>query len=345
VKALGASDFDPELGSNHLIRSFVTLVPARGRTSEPCVPCLAFCSSKPFRAVTRRRRAVTRLRLEATDSWRPRSSRTSATARTSVKWIRRRDPNLIDIQKSSYDKFLQSDISPRERREIGLESVFRSVFPIKDFDGTSELVYVSYNLEKPKYDVDECRQRGMTTPLRSRSRPSSCLRHPRGWRAHRARHQGARVYFGEIPLMTETARSSSTDRARRRLPAPPEPGRLLRPRQGQDPLERQAALFARVIPYSARGSTSNSTTKTSSTAHRPAPEDARHGAAPRSRLQHADLLNYFYSTEAVYLEKAASSPRASSTTFCRASAPPATSRWQRVVVRKNTSSPAPPSRS
>ena len=71
-------------------------------------------------------------------------------------------PNLIDIQKSSYDKFLQSELSPRERREIGLESVFRSVFPIKDFDGTSELVYVSYNLERPKYDVDECRQRGMT---------------------------------------------------------------------------------------------------------------------------------------------------------------------------------------
>jgi DNA-directed RNA polymerase subunit beta len=40
--------------------------------------------------------------------------------------------------------------------------VFRSVFPIKDFNGTSELVFVSYNLEKPKYDVDECRQRGMT---------------------------------------------------------------------------------------------------------------------------------------------------------------------------------------
>jgi DNA-directed RNA polymerase subunit beta len=59
-------------------------------------------------------------------------------------------PNLIDIQKSSYDKFLQSDVGPRERKEIGLESVFRSVFPIKDFDGTSELVYVSYNLEKPK---------------------------------------------------------------------------------------------------------------------------------------------------------------------------------------------------
>ncbi|MCA9629560.1 MAG: hypothetical protein KC766_17920, partial [Myxococcales bacterium] len=61
-------------------------------------------------------------------------------------------PNLIDIQKSSYDKFLQSDVTPRERDLIGLQSVFKSVFPIKDFDGTSELEFVSYNLEKPKYD-------------------------------------------------------------------------------------------------------------------------------------------------------------------------------------------------
>ncbi|MCS6901785.1 MAG: hypothetical protein RMJ98_19075, partial [Myxococcales bacterium] len=66
-------------------------------------------------------------------------------------------PNLIDIQKSSYDKFLQANKPPHEREEVGLQAVFRSVFPIKDFNGTSELVFVSYNLEKPKYDVEECR--------------------------------------------------------------------------------------------------------------------------------------------------------------------------------------------
>src|ERR1041384_6373761 len=54
-------------------------------------------------------------------------------------------PNLIDIQKSSYDKFLQMNVPPSERQEIGLQAVFRSVFPIKDFNGTSELVFVSYN--------------------------------------------------------------------------------------------------------------------------------------------------------------------------------------------------------
>src|SRR4051812_16666345 len=71
-------------------------------------------------------------------------------------------PNLIDIQKSSYDKFLQTTRPAHEREDVGLQAVFRSVFPIKDFNGTSELVFVSYNLERPKYDVEECRQRGMT---------------------------------------------------------------------------------------------------------------------------------------------------------------------------------------
>src|SRR5450631_108741 len=114
-------------------------------------------------------------------------------------------PNLIDIQKSSYDKFLQSDTSPRERKEIGLEEVFRSVFPIKDFDGTSELVYVSYNLEKPKYDVDECRQRGMTFAA-----PIKVIVRLVVWDTNEETgSQSIRdvkeqeVFFGEIPLMTE----------------------------------------------------------------------------------------------------------------------------------------------
>src|SRR5690606_40227353 len=71
-------------------------------------------------------------------------------------------PNLIDIQKRSYDKFLQSDVPQDQRQEIGLQGVFNSVFPIRDFNGTSELVFDGYNLERPKYDVEECRQRGMT---------------------------------------------------------------------------------------------------------------------------------------------------------------------------------------
>src|ERR1043165_9875938 len=71
-------------------------------------------------------------------------------------------PNLIDIQMKSYEKFLQAAVAANERQDYGLQGVFRSVFPIRDFNGTSELVFVGYTLEKPKYDVDECRQRGMT---------------------------------------------------------------------------------------------------------------------------------------------------------------------------------------
>ena len=71
-------------------------------------------------------------------------------------------PNLIEVQKASYDQFLQVDKPEKGRMEEGLEAVFRSVFPISDFAGTALLEFVSYEFEQPKYDVEECRQRGMT---------------------------------------------------------------------------------------------------------------------------------------------------------------------------------------
>src|SRR3974377_1068226 len=71
-------------------------------------------------------------------------------------------PNLINIQKQSYEKFLQADVAPDKREDVGLQGVFKSVFPIRDFNETSSLEFVSYNLEKPKYDVDECHQRART---------------------------------------------------------------------------------------------------------------------------------------------------------------------------------------
>src|ERR1700675_359003 len=71
-------------------------------------------------------------------------------------------PNLIEIQKRSYEEFLQRSIPPTERRESGLQGVFRSVFPIKDFNETASLEFVSYSLGEPKYSVEECHERGMT---------------------------------------------------------------------------------------------------------------------------------------------------------------------------------------
>jgi DNA-directed RNA polymerase subunit beta len=71
-------------------------------------------------------------------------------------------PNLIEVQKASYDYFLQVDEPEKGRVEDGLQAVFQSVFPISDFAETAMLEFVRYEFEAPKYDVDECRQRGMT---------------------------------------------------------------------------------------------------------------------------------------------------------------------------------------
>jgi DNA-directed RNA polymerase subunit beta len=71
-------------------------------------------------------------------------------------------PNLIEVQKASYDQFLMVDEPKGGRADEGLQSVFKSVFPISDFSQTSMLEFVKYEFEQPKYDVDECRQRGMT---------------------------------------------------------------------------------------------------------------------------------------------------------------------------------------
>jgi DNA-directed RNA polymerase subunit beta len=114
-------------------------------------------------------------------------------------------PNLINIQKQSYEKFLQADIAPEKRSDVGLQGVFKSVFPIRDFNETSSLEFVSYNLERPKYDVDECHQRGMTY-----SAPIKVVVRLVVW--DKDEETGAQsirdvkeqeVYFGEIPLMTE----------------------------------------------------------------------------------------------------------------------------------------------
>lgn len=71
-------------------------------------------------------------------------------------------PNLIEVQKQSYDQFLMVDEPEGGRGDEGLQAVFNSVFPISDFSGTSMLEFVRYDFDPPKYDVEECRQRDMT---------------------------------------------------------------------------------------------------------------------------------------------------------------------------------------
>ena len=71
-------------------------------------------------------------------------------------------PNLIDVQRASYEAFLQMGVDPDVRSQAGLQEVFKSVFPIDDFAGRGRLEFVQYELEEPKYDVEECMQRGLT---------------------------------------------------------------------------------------------------------------------------------------------------------------------------------------
>jgi len=71
-------------------------------------------------------------------------------------------PNLIEVQKSSYDLFLNSGDAEKPLDGEGLMGTFQSVFPIKDFNETAVLEFVKYDLEKPKYDIEECQNRDMT---------------------------------------------------------------------------------------------------------------------------------------------------------------------------------------
>jgi len=164
-------------------------------------------------------------------------------------------PNLIAIQRKSYERFLQADVPPDKREDIGLQRVFKSVFPIKDYNNTASLEFVSYELGTPKYDVDECRDRGMTwaAPLRvtiqlvlwdtdaeSGARTLSALKEDV-------------VYFGEIPLMTDkgTFMINGTERVIvSQLHR--SPGVFFDHDDGKGHISGKLLYSARVIPY--RGS-------------------------------------------------------------------------------------------
>ncbi len=114
-------------------------------------------------------------------------------------------PNLIEIQRRSYEKFLQADISSEERTDTGAQGVFRSVFPIKDFSGTAELAFVSYVIGEPKYDVEECHQRGMTfsAPLKVTVQLITYDVDEDTQAKTLKDIKEQEVYFGEIPMMTD----------------------------------------------------------------------------------------------------------------------------------------------
>ncbi|MFC7396484.1 DNA-directed RNA polymerase subunit beta [Chelatococcus sp. GCM10030263] len=114
-------------------------------------------------------------------------------------------PNLIEVQKASYDQFLMVEEPKGGRPEEGLQSVFKSVFPISDFSGSALLEFVKYTFELPKYDVDECRQRGMTfaAPLKVTLRLIVFdVDEDTGSRSVKDIKEQD-VYMGDMPLMTD----------------------------------------------------------------------------------------------------------------------------------------------
>src|ERR1700741_1164090 len=215
-------------------------------------------------------------------------------------------PNLIDIQKRSYDEFLQADAAPEARKDLGLQGVFKSVFPIKDFNETASLEFVGYSLGTPKYDVEECHQRGMTfaAPLKVTIQlviwdidQQSNVRAIKNVKEQE-------VYFGEIPLMTTngTFMVNGTERVIvSQLHR--SPGVFFDHDKGKTHASGKLLYSARIIPY--RGSWIDFEFD---------PRDILFVRIDRRRKFHAtvllralgmtteDLLNYFYRKDTIILD-------------------------------------------
>ncbi|MEQ9652235.1 MAG: DNA-directed RNA polymerase subunit beta [Sandaracinaceae bacterium] len=215
-------------------------------------------------------------------------------------------PNLIDIQKKSYEKFLQANVPPHERVDIGLQNVFKSVFPIRDFNGTSELMFVGYTLERPKYDVDECIQRGMTYAAPIKVTIQLIIYDTGGDSSEKTVRdiKEQEVYFGEIPLMTEngTFIINGTERVVvSQLHR--SPGVFFDHDKGKTHSSGKLLYQARVIPY--RGSWLDFEFD---------PKDLLYVRIDRRRKMHAtvllkalgyttgELLKFYYDTETIFVD-------------------------------------------
>ncbi len=114
-------------------------------------------------------------------------------------------PYLLELQKSSFERFLQMNKKPEERKDIGLQAALKSIFPIKNYDETASLEFVNYTIGEPKYDVDECKERGMTygAPLKITVQLVLWDRDNVTGAKTIKNVKEQQVYLGEIPLMTE----------------------------------------------------------------------------------------------------------------------------------------------
>ncbi|MES2493990.1 MAG: DNA-directed RNA polymerase subunit beta [Pseudomonadota bacterium] len=207
-------------------------------------------------------------------------------------------PNLIEVQRESYEQFLRSD--PATGYVSGLEKTLRSVFPIRDFAGTSELDFVHYELEDPKYDVTECRQRGITyaAPMKVTLRLIVFEVDAETETRSVLDIKEQDVYMGDMPLMTEngTFFINGTERVivsqMHRSP-----GVLFDHDRGKTHSSGKYLFAARVIPY--RGSWLDFEFDAKDIVN---VRIDRKRKLPVTALLHAlglgdeDILNHFYST-------------------------------------------------
>jgi DNA-directed RNA polymerase subunit beta len=216
-------------------------------------------------------------------------------------------PNLIEIQKRSYDDFLQAGVSVEERKDdAGLQAVFKSVFPIKDFNETASLEFVSYELGTPKYDVEECHQRGMTYAAPLKVKIQLVIWDVESGRRSIKNVKEQEVYFGEIPLMTPngTFMVNGTERVIvSQLHR--SPGVFFEHDKGRTHTSGKLLFSARIIPY--RGSWIDFEFD---------PRDVLYVRIDRRRkfpatvllralgMTTEDLLNYYYQKDILTLEAA-----------------------------------------
>ena len=164
-------------------------------------------------------------------------------------------PNLIGLQKSSYNHFLQLDVDPQKRKDQGLESVLKSVFPIHDFNKTVTLEYVSYKLDYPESSVEECIQRDITyaSPLSITVRLIVFDIDEKTKEKSIRDIKEQQVYMGDIPLMTE--KGSFVVNGTERVVVSQlhrSPGVLFSHDSGRNSISGKLIYSARIIPY--RGS-------------------------------------------------------------------------------------------
>ncbi len=164
-------------------------------------------------------------------------------------------PDLIEIQKRSYDCFLQMEAEPDRREDRGLQAALISVFPIADYNSTAVLEFVNYSLGTPKYDVRECMEQGMSyaTPLKIRVRLVVLDKEDKSPTKRVLDVREQEVYIGELPLMTD--RGTFIINGTERVVVSQlhrSPGAFFTHDKGRTHASGKILFSARIIPY--RGS-------------------------------------------------------------------------------------------